>query len=255
MNDEPKQKLETPGINDRITLVGRTGSGKTVAAEFHLSRAPFDEIPYTIVDTKGEESFTHISLLAELDLLEDPPAPEKPGLYVVRPRPGFAEDEEALERYFTRVYANGNHGLFIDEGYVVFPARTRGPLVSIFTQGRTRKTPVIMNSQRPSWIGREAISEATFFQVFDLTSRKDRDTLRDFIPEKLANLEDEIPDYHSIYYDVKRKRVERLPPVRTSEASIAVINRRLEALHKEQTEVRQLDAVHEERLKEKFTRI
>jgi hypothetical protein len=224
----PPETLNYPGPEHRILIVGRTGSGKSVAGLFHLSRSNFDEMPWTIVDSKRDAAFAQIQGLIEVDLDADPP--RRPGLYVVRPT---LADKERLENYLWKVHANGNHGLFIDEGYMVF--RSKPPnyaLQTIVTQGRTRRTPVIINSQRPTWLDNFAISEASFFQVFDLTDADDRKKIQRFIPKANADLMTEFGLHKSVYHDVGANKTRMLKPVRPPEESIALIDKRLDAIHK-----------------------
>lgn len=237
--------LRIPGPENRIAILGSTGSGKSTAGLFHLSRAPFDEMPYTIVDSKREPEIAAIN--AERLSLADRP-PTKPGLYVLNIRPGDKTEREIIEIYFDRMHQQGNHGLFLDEGYSVYPVRSRGALTNIFTQGRSLRLPVIFNSQRPSGVGVEALSEATFYQVFDLWRPDDRKKAQEYLPD-VDIVSEPIGLYKSIYRDQPLNVTQRIGPVRPAGDSVAAINRRLAAIRAKEDEVRQLDAVQEPKMR------
>jgi hypothetical protein len=81
---------------------------------------------------------------------------------------------------------------------------------AILTQGRSKRIPVIVLSQRPVWLSRFVFSEASYFQVFWLNDFRDRQTVQSFIP---ADTENRLPDFNSLWYDVGRDRVSRMLPV------------------------------------------
>lgn len=217
----------TPGPSDRILIVGRTGSGKSVAGLYHLSRSNFHEMPYVIIDSKGEAEFARIKGAVELDLQS--PAPSKPGIYIVRPTP---DETEELEKFLWRLHQRGNVGIYVDEGYMVAPYSPKSAAFrAILTQGRSLKIPVIINSQRPKWIEPFAISEATFYQVFHLNDRKDRQRIQEFIDKDRIDLDRRLGDYQSVYHDVKADRTVILNPVRSADHSLQVIERRLDAIN------------------------
>jgi hypothetical protein len=239
-----------PTIENRLCLMGSTGSGKTTAAMFHLSRMPFHEMPITIIDSKRDKEIAALDA-KWLGLAQAPP--ELPGLYVLPVRPGSTEDAKDLERYLTQVHERGRHGLFIDEGYSVYKVRQRGALTDIFTQGRSLEIPVIFNTQRPSGIGVEALSEASFFQVFDLYRPDDRKTAQEYIPlEHMDFRTQKIGQYRSLWRDPPLDATIALKPVRPAEVSVGVINARLAAMREEREGVRQLAASPEDKSKPKL---
>lgn len=204
-----------PGPNDRTFITGRTGSGKTQAAAWHLSYADFHVKPWVILDWKGDK------LLGQIErarVIEPGEIPKHPGIYIARPTP----DDERVEPMLMSIWERENMGLYIDEGYMI-SQRSAG-LRSIVTQGRSKHIPVIVLSQQPVWVSSFAISEADFFQVFNLSNTMHHKVIRQFMPiEDFQPLE----KYHSYYYDVAEDDLRVLAPVEDSELILDRFDRRL----------------------------
>lgn len=184
--------MRLPNDQQRLTIVGATGSGKTQAALWHLSKRNFDEKPWIIYDFKIDEMINTIEGLQEI-ALEDP-LPERPGLYIVHPTP---YQEEQVEAHMLRIWEKENIGVYVDEGIMV-GTNNRGFRL-LLTQGRSKHIPMITLSQRPVWLDRYVFSESEFYRVFRLQHVKDVASVEQFIPHDLS---ERLPEYHSYYYDV-----------------------------------------------------
>jgi hypothetical protein len=216
---QPNQlTVDLPGPNDRLTIVGRTGTGKTLAATYHLSNADFDRKPWIVYDFKREKLFSQISRAREIAIGE---IPKHPGVYVVRPNMLEGTDE-AIEGHLMGIWEHENVGLYIDEGYMI-GQRSAG-LRAIYTQGRSKHIPVITLSQQPVWVSRFAISEADFYQVFDLNDTMHQKVIRRFVPiDEFGKLK----PYHSYYYDVGNNTLIEMKPVPPASELVGRIDDRL----------------------------
>lgn len=193
-----------PTRSQRIAIIGRTGSGKTVFGAWTLALAPFHLQPYIIVDYKGDELLNGVERIRRLELSDK--IPTRPGVYLVQPRPQI--DDEKLGDFFYKIWDQEKVGLFLDEAFMV-PTKG-GALEGILTQGRSLKIPVIALTQRPAWISRYFFSEADFFAVFHLNVADDRTRVRQITG---GDLDTKLPDFHSRYYDVGRDEMTILKPV------------------------------------------
>lgn len=213
--------MRLPNEKQRITILGRTGSGKTVAALFHLSRAPFDRIPYLIVDYKTDENINAIPGVRYIGYKDKI---VKPGIYVAQPSPG----DDAMTGLLEGIWKRGNTGVYVDEGYMIGQnAETDTVFRSLLTQGRSKRVPMIVLSQRPVWMNRFVFSESDFFQVFHLNDLRDRKTIESFLPPGSYR---RMPDYHSLYYDVNADKLEYLAPVPDAQTIVENIDDRLRAI-------------------------
>ena len=214
--------IRYPDDTQRITVIGKTGSGKTQAAMWLLSHRSFDKKPWFIMDFKLEGMFNDIPGLKEHELGDK--LPKKAGLYIVRPIPG---EEEKIEQFFWDVWAKERTGLYVDEGYRL-DKRSKA-FQAILTQGRSKKIPVIMLVQRPVEVSRFCFSEADFIQCFKLTDSRDQKTVQEFMP---LPLERPLPPYHSYWWDNGKDYKAVLRPVPDRDTIIGTFHDRLGAKRK-----------------------
>lgn len=197
--------VQLPTANDRLAIIGRTGSGKTVAAAWHLSLRDFDKMPWVIINSKGDPLLDKISKMPGVRNISLDANVAKRGLHVIRPIPEV--DEEKLQAFFWRIWQRGKVGIYADEGYMMPKG---GAFNALLTQGRSKRIPMIILAQRPVWLSKFVFSESDFFQVFDLSHSDDIENLRKFLPYAVV---DGLPPYHSLWYDVKRKGLVTFAPV------------------------------------------
>ena len=197
-------KVKFPGEQDRLLIVGRTGGGKTTAGMWHLSGRDFNKQPAVILNTKGDP---FIDQLAELDgvqtiTLDDTPGDT--GLYIVSPTPG---EMDKLDTFLARIWNKKNCLVYVDEGYMIKPA---DQLNALLTQGRTRNIPVIILTQRPSWITKFVFTECDFVQLFNLQTLNDRKNIGGLVP---VDKNYRLPEHYSYWYNVRANTMVKFGPV------------------------------------------
>lgn len=193
--------FKLPTDDKRVAVIGKTGSGKTQAAVWQLSERSWHSMPWIIFDFKRDKLINQIPGVKELSLGK---LPEGPGLHIVHPVPG---QEEEVEKYFWQIWQHENIGLFIDEGYMIGDSEA---FRALLTQGRSKSIPMIILTQRPSWLSLFVFSEADYYQVFYLNMKKDRQKVNEFVP---IDFNTRLPEYHSIWYDVNQDKILWLRPV------------------------------------------
>ena len=216
-NNQPR----LPTDRQRLAIIGDTGSGKTVAALWHLSRRNFDRIPWVVIDYKGDENIEAIDR-AEIRPLDWTPAKREFGLFVLRPLPEM--DDEAVEDFLRRIYERENVGLWIDEGLMVDRS---GWTKVLITQGRSKRIPLIMLSQRPVDVSRYLWSNSEYFQYFPSGDDRDSAVVANFVRGLRERGTGDLPRYWSYYYDRGRKALHTWKPVDAPERSIERINAKL----------------------------
>lgn len=175
--------------NERVAIVGKTGSGKTFLAE--RLTAPLKRL--IIVDPTGllkNRFLPHVPWDDGYKTLEQ-------GLDA---RVYLSLDNPAeYELYFAQVYDQlTGVTLYIDELYgVALPTRPSRGLWALYTRGRSRGIGVWACTQRPRFVPRFCLSEAEWFFVFRLLVTDDRKLLADLIHPAVAK---KITDPHGFYY-------------------------------------------------------
>ncbi|MGC9293469.1 MAG: hypothetical protein ACP5EP_12250 [Acidobacteriaceae bacterium] len=193
--------VRLPGDCQRIAVVGRTGSGKTQAALWHLSNASIDTKPWVAINHKFDE---HIDAIARAVDINFSTLPSVPGIYRLHPLPSESEE---LDEFLWKVWAAGNIGIYIDEGYMV---RKTDAFNACLTQGRSKHIPMIVLTQRPVRVSPFVFSECDFLQVFQLNKKRDKQTIEE---NSRIDMENELPQYHSYYFDVAQNKVAHFGPV------------------------------------------
>lgn len=192
-------QLQTPDASNRITVVGRTGSGKTVFGVWLLLmmlKGPWRNMPVTIFDYKRDKLIQRLITCgaAHSISVHDKP-PTKPGLYVVQPLPDV--DNEAVTEYLMKVWKNEDHGVYVDEGYMI--GRYNRAFRALLTQGRSKSIPMIYLSQRPVEMDKFAFTEADYWVVFTLTDDDDKKIVKRYTGVRINR---DLAKYHCVWYDV-----------------------------------------------------
>lgn len=209
---QPKQSLvRFPDNSNRLVMVGRTGTGKTVAALYHLSRYDFSSSPWVIVNAKGDEHIDSIPNTQEIGL-DYKFKKDDSGIFIVRPLPqdfeGSIKEPPKISNLLWQIWEKENIGVFTDECFMM---GSNNAFIACQTQGRSKLIPMISCTQRPVWITRFCFSEASFIQVFDLNDARDIQTVESFVPVDFD--EQKLKKYHSYYYDIAEDNVAILKPV------------------------------------------
>lgn len=196
-----------PGTDDRTSIVGKNGSGKTLFGIFLMLQSRlYQKMPWVIFDYKGDD---HIQKIPARVIEPRNKPPTEPGLYKMHLDP--FDGPEQVNAFLKKLWHNGSTGLFFDEAYMLPDRHGRienSVLRAIFTTGRSRHIPVISLSQRPVDVMRYNFTEASHHVIFRLNDERDRLTVRSYIPREEFDQAfgggRSLQRYHSLWYDVNR---------------------------------------------------
>lgn len=214
---------EIPGPGQHSFIVGRNGSGKTQLGAFELSESDLERRPHIIIDFKRDELLNAIPYLKHIGL-DNPKIPKEPGVYMAQAE--FEDDR--IENFLREIWQRENAHIHIDETYMI-DKRSKA-FNAILAQGRSKRISMTCLSQRPTNCSRWIVSEATRYCVFDLNDDRDKDTLRAFMPD--VDLDRPLPEFHSHFYNVKRKFYTLLSPVPDRDSILETFDDRLRPKHK-----------------------
>jgi DNA helicase HerA-like ATPase len=210
-------RFRFPGGDERTVFIGATGSGKTTCAAWMLAHMRFDARPWVIVDFKRERIFDDVGSPPIIGLSLGK-LPKRRGVYIITPDPG---DEAALELWLWRVWGHENIGLFVDEAYLM-PDSTAWR--AVLQQGRSKRIPVLICTQRPVDVIRAVFSEASYYCVFRINDRRDARVIEGFVPTDLQAVP---PKRHWLWYDVADNTLLQMAPVPPPKQVAELLRRRI----------------------------
>lgn len=196
MNDPQPYRIRS---NDRIVVVGKTGSGKTYA----VKKLVFDELDrVAFVDVKGREyrdinqpvirslDDVHTALFAE-------DHDRRLDKFVYRPE---GIDREHFDEVCRLFYEKGNHHLIIDELKSVYHGTALTEHHNLLlTNGRDKGVGTTATTQRPMRVPREAISEAEHLFVFKLKDPDDQKRIQKVTAGELPTEPVNLDQRHYLY--------------------------------------------------------
>jgi hypothetical protein len=219
-------EFRLPARDERVWVVGHTGTGKSHAGLWLLSHADFDRKPWIVLDFKGEKLVRGIPRISTLALNSH--VPRSPGVYRL---PYDPRDEAYVENYLWEIWKRGKIGVLVDEGHALpGDGGLRSDAVkAIASQGRSKEIPMIVISQQPSWISRFVKSQADHFYIFHLNSREDYKAIGELVPGPIAEMVEALPERHSLVHDVAKRATFHLRALPNSHTIYDRFDRRMPA--------------------------
>jgi hypothetical protein len=207
-----------PGGDQRTTILGATGSGKSTCGLWMLAHQRLDIRPWLIFDFKRESFFDDIGFPPITVLGLDDKPPKRPGLYLVSPRPG---DDDLVESFLWRIWEQENIGLYVDEAPLM--PDSSSAFQACIQQGRSKRIPIIACTQRPVRVARGLFSEADFVCVYEVTDRRDYKLIEGLVPHRMS---EPVAWHHWRWFDRKRRIVLNMAPVPRPEVVAAMLTAR-----------------------------
>lgn len=192
--------------NERISIFGRTGSGKTFFAKNwllpHMTHYIFHDIKHENNDI-------------EHDIIINTPKELKKAITEYRKilyQPKSPTDKD-FNNLCEIIFNNKNTTLYVDEASIMSsPTKILYWHNVILTQGRTYNVGIINTSQRPRIIHNTLISESEHLFIFSLNLDTDIFKIR----QQIGDAADDIrflPEHHVLYHNIKFNRSYIFKPV------------------------------------------
>jgi len=159
-----------PRIDERMMIIGMTGSGKTYFAEKILRWRKY----VVVYDLKGELNWEGYRIITDFNELKQA---EEPKL-IFKPPLSFINDPDEVNSFFHWVYERRNTTLYVDEVMTCcFKGQICFWLLAIVTRGRELGISFIGATQRPKQIPLSLLSEAERWATFRLNIRGDAERI------------------------------------------------------------------------------
>ena len=209
--------VQLPNNSQRISIIGKTGSGKTHAGLWHLSIRDF-KIPWIIINSKNDEAF-NIDHAQYISYDYNFKSKDK-GLFIIIPYP---DEQTELNEFLLKLWAKERIGILVDEAADIgdLPAYER-----IMKQGRSKNIPVIQLTQRPVGVSRYVISESEFFQIFFINDERDIKTIQAFAPIEKGKIPQQ-ESHQSLYYNVLKNKIDLIAPLPPADIIYDRLNEKL----------------------------
>ncbi len=216
-NKKPFSFILKPG--KRVTIIARTGSGKTQLAR----KIMYDShMLFVVLNPKNSDDFTGMGNIGTVDgldldkvksIIDSSISKGQVGHVDVRPLP--TDKYKEMDDFILSLHNTyKNIGLLIDELYTVHtPRGEHGPgLTAWLTRGRARNQSYIGLSQRPRKISLFCLSESDYLIKMHLNLKEDRRYLATNTTEHFKdNLK---TPYAWQFYDISKDEYHQLMPIK-----------------------------------------
>lgn len=199
--------------NDRVSIFGRTGSGKTFFSKNWLL-PHYDNYVFWDIKHENIDAIHNIIITSPKDLKKVLANPTKK----LTPQKILYQPEVPTDKDFNDIceiiFENKNTALYVDEASAITsPTKILYWHKVIVTQGRSYNVGIINASQRPRDVHNSLISESEHLFVFSLNLETDINKVR----QQIGDAADEIrylPEHHFLYYSVRANKSFIFKPIK-----------------------------------------
>jgi len=211
-----------PGEQTIIAIVGRKHSGKSKLARYLAATYPYDQV---VIDLHGDDRPAELADRDSgvVEISEAPPkwpehlrVEEKPLVLYFQPDAGSSTLQEDMDAALGLAYAHGRCMVTVHEWGALAVVHRTPPMTSrTLSQGRKRKTSLLMLMHRPHNVDELTFVQADMVICFEVPNKRDREKLANGIgwpPDDFEAALAELQPYEYLLFDRRIPRPEEGQP-------------------------------------------
>lgn len=177
---------------EHVVIVGDTGSGKTYLESKILPLRDHVIVLRTKPDDVKFAGFHKVDTVDKLGNI-------KYNKYLLTPK--YDLQQFQLAKAMDLAWREGGWTIAIDETYYATEILRLGrPINKLLTQGRSKHITIVCGMQRPAWISRFALSQATHAFIFRCEGR-DLTTLSQSLSPRIVKPVEELSGHDFVYFN------------------------------------------------------
>lgn len=179
-----------PARDQRMAIIGQTGTGKSFLAKRLISKAK----NLAIIDPKRTFKYP------DIPVFDTPGAilKAKPKRFMYRPKPELLDNLNAYNEVYKYCYHMGDILVYTDDVVGILDVQKFPRYLRIcYQMGREKNVSCICAFQRPAWLPRFLLSEVQKLCVFRLTMKDDIKKIQEIMPGFDPS---KFPDKHTFYF-------------------------------------------------------
>lgn len=184
---------------EHVVIIGDTGSGKTYLESKILNLRQHVVVIRTKPDDIKFPDFHKVPAINKMGLRRFDNEGKRITKFLLTPK--YEDQRIETSAMFEKVWREGAWCIAIDETYYVTQIlKLERQINKLLTQGRSKHISVVCGMQRPAWISRFAMSQATHAFIFRCEGR-DLKSLADALSPSIIKPVEELREHDFIYFN------------------------------------------------------
>ncbi len=184
---------------EHVVIIGDTGSGKTYLESKILQLRTHVIVVRTKPDDIKFDGFHKVPTITKIGSQRFSGLGKRITKFLLTPK--YDEQQIEAARVFEKVWKEGGWCIAIDETYYATQIlKLERQINKLLTQGRSKHISVICGMQRPAWISRFAMSQATHAFIFRCEGR-DLKALADSLSPAIIKPVEGLREHDFVYFN------------------------------------------------------
>lgn len=184
---------------EHVVIIGDTGSGKTYLESKILGLREHVIVCRTKPDDIKFQGFHKVPVIGKIGSQRFDTTGSRITRFLLTPK--YDEQQMEISKVFEKVWREGAWCIAVDETYYATQIlKLERQINKLLTQGRSKHISVVLGMQRPAWISRFAMSQATHAFIFRCEGR-DLKALADSLSPAIIKPVEALREHDFIYFN------------------------------------------------------